>query len=137
MKKNGLFSALKQLACDIRRLARLDVELARAELRAKARNASIGVALMVGALLVAPLALAALAAAAILALALVVPGWAAALIVAFLLIVIVAAAIGAGAHLLRSAFPPLPRKAIESAKEDLRWLMRRPKSPPEQQETSD
>jgi hypothetical protein len=79
---------------------------------------------------VAPLAIAALAAAAIIALALVLPSWAAALIVAFVLIVAVAAAIGAGSHLLRSAFPPLPRKAIESTKEDLKRLMRRPKSTP-------
>jgi len=131
LKKNGLFSAPKRLLCDIRRLAHLEVALARAELRAKARNASVGVALLIGALLVAPLALAALAAAAILALALVVPSWAAALIVAFVLIVTVAAAIGAGAHLLRSAFPPLPRKAIESTKKDLKWLLKRPKSTPE------
>jgi len=131
VKKNGLFPGLKRLVCDIRRLARLDVELARAELRTKARNASIGVGLLIGALLVVPLALAALATAAILALALVLPGWAAALIVAFVLIVIVAAAIGAGARLLRSAFPPLPRKAIEKTKEDLKWLTRRRKSTPE------
>jgi Na+-transporting NADH:ubiquinone oxidoreductase subunit NqrB len=129
-EQRGYVSTLKQLLCDFRRLLTLEAKLAKAELRAKTRNASVGVALLVAALLLAPLALAALVTTAILALALVLPGWAAALIVAFILIAVVAAMIGVGAHLLRSAVPPLPREAIDGAKEDLRWLTRRQKSAP-------
>jgi uncharacterized membrane protein YgaE (UPF0421/DUF939 family) len=128
VRKNGFFSALKAVACDTRRLVRLDLQLARAEFRARARNVGIGIGLVVAALLVAPFALAALIAAMILALALVVPGWAAALIVAFFLVAIVGAIVGVGVMLVRNAMPPVPREAVDQTKEDLRWLTKRLKS---------
>ena len=73
---------IKQITAQSSALARKELELAEAEMTAKGKRAGLGAGMLGSAGLLGLFALACATAAAILALALVVPGWAAALIVA-------------------------------------------------------
>ena len=125
---NGAGSSGKRVAQNLRELARLEIELAKSELASKGRNAAIGVGLLIVAALGAFLLIGALVAAAILAVALAVPGWAAALVVAALLALFTGACMLIAVKCLRSAASPLPKQAIETAKENVEWLKTRLKS---------
>lgn len=112
----------RQLIADLRELAGLEAELAKAELASKGRRAALGS----GLLLVAAMSIfflgATLVAAAILAVSLAVPGWAAALVVTGFLTILAGLLAFTGVRLLRSAVPPLPAQAIETTKENIAWL---------------
>jgi len=68
------------------------------------------------------LALATLVACAVIALAIVLPTWAAALIVGVLLLAIAAVLVLVGRARVRTATPLVPRETIDVAKEDIGWL---------------
>ncbi len=125
---NGRRSSGQKVADDLRELVGLEIELAKVELATKTRNAALGVGLFGAAALGAVLLVATLVTAAILALALVLPSWAAALLVAALLALLTGACLLIGSKLLRSAVPPAPRQAIETTKENVDWLRTRLKS---------
>ncbi|MGA9762031.1 MAG: phage holin family protein [Gaiellaceae bacterium] len=125
---NKTASSGKKFAADLRELVRLEIALAKSELASKGKHAAIGVGLFLVALLTVFLLIATLVTAAILAFALVVPGWAAALVVAGLLILITGACVIVGIKALRAAVPPLPKQAIQSSKENIEWLKARLKS---------
>lgn len=100
-------------------LVRAELALAKAEVEEKGKRIGVGVALLASGAACAFLGLCALVAAAILGLAEVLPGWAAALIVAGILLVVAGLlAVGAGT-LIRRAVPPVPEQALESARLDL------------------
>ncbi|ROT33242.1 phage holin family protein [Micromonospora sp. HM5-17] len=104
------------------RLVRDELALARIELTEKGRQAGIGVGLLGGGGVLALCGLGVLAAAAVLALALVIPGWAAALVVAgafFLLGGVVALS---GRRRMRRAAPPVPTATADSLKTDVRTV---------------
>ena len=125
---NGAASSGKKVAADLRELVRLEIELAKSELASKAKHAALGAGLLVVALLGAFMLIATLVTAAVLAFALVVPGWAAALVVAGLLLLVTGACVAIGIQSLRAAVPPLPKQAIQSSKESIEWLKARLKS---------
>jgi len=125
---NEATSSGKKFAADLRELVRLEVELAKSELASKAKHAALGAGLLVVALLGAFMLIATLVTAAVLAFALVVPGWAAALVVAGLLLLVTGACVAIGIQSLRAAVPPLPKQAIQSSKENIEWLKARLKS---------
>jgi MFS family permease len=112
---------VQQLSEQTSRLARQEVELAKAEMAAKGKRAGIGAGMFGGSAIIGFYALGVLIAAAVLGLATAVASWLAALIVA--------AALGALAGLLalqgrtkvQQATPPVPEQATESTKEDVRW----------------
>ena len=116
---------VKQLSEQSSRLARQEVELAKAELAIKGKRAGIGAGMFGGAGLLALYAVGALIAAAIAALATAVATWLAALIVG----VVLAAAAGAvaltGKHKVQEAMPPVPEDSVESVKEDVQWTKTR------------
>ena len=101
------------------RLVRAEIELAKAELAVKGRQAGVGAGLFGGAGLFAVFGFAALTTAAIAALSLTLEVWVSALIVAavYLLIAAVTAKLGVGK--VKEATPPAPERAIESAKQDV------------------
>ncbi|HEY5478787.1 MAG TPA: phage holin family protein [Gaiellaceae bacterium] len=125
---NKTASSGKKFAADLRELVRLEIALAKSELASKGKHAAIGVALLLVALLTVFLLIATLVTAAVLAFALVVPGWAAALVVAGLLLLVTGACVAIGIQSLRAAIPPLPKQAIQSSKESIEWLRARLKS---------
>jgi hypothetical protein len=122
------FGALvQQLAKETSTLVRQEIELAKAEVSEKGRQAGKGVGMFGAAGIVALLALGALTAAAILALDLAVAGWLAALIVA----AVYGAAAGllawAGKGRVQEATPPAPQ-TVETVKEDIEWAKTRGRS---------
>ena len=125
---NKTASSGKKFAADLRELVRLEIALAKSELASKATHAALGIALLVVALLGAFMLIATFVTAAVLAFALVIPGWAAALVVAGLLLLVTGACVVIGIQALRSAVPPLPKQAIQSSKENIEWLKARLKS---------
>jgi MFS family permease len=112
---------VKQLSEQTSRLARQEMELAKAELTEKGKRAGLGAGMFGGAGLFGLYALGALTAAAILGLATAVAGWLAAVIVALVYGVIAGVLALTGKTKVAEAAPPVPEQATESVKEDVRW----------------
>jgi hypothetical protein len=121
----SLGELVKQLSEQSSRLARQEVELAKAELAAKGKRAGIGAGMFGGAGAFGFYGLGALIAAAVLALATAVAAWLAALIVAVVLAVIAGILAVIGKHEIREATPPVPEQATESVKEDVEYAKTR------------
>jgi MFS family permease len=116
---------VKQLSEQTSRLARQEVELAKAELAAKGKRAGIGASMFGGAGVFGFYCLGALTAAAILGLATAVTGWLAALIIAAVLGALAGLLALQGRTKVQQATPPVPEQATESVKEDLQWAKTR------------
>jgi hypothetical protein len=117
----SLAELVKQLSEQSSRLARQEVELAKAELAYKGKRAGIGVGMFGGAGAFVFYGLGALTAAAILALATAVAPWLAALIVAVVFAGIAGILALQGKNKVQQATPPVPEEATESVKEDVQW----------------
>src|SRR3954466_8874277 len=109
---------VRQLSEQTTRLARDEIELAKAELGEKAKSAGIGAGMFGGAGLFGLYALGALTVAAILGLATAIDGWLAALIVAAVYGVVAGGLALTGKTRVQRATPPVPQEALESTKED-------------------
>jgi hypothetical protein len=118
---------LKQLAQETSTLVRQEMELAKAEVSEKGRQAGKGVGMFGAAGIVGLLALGALTAAAILALDLAVAGWLAALIVAAVWAATAGLLAVAGKGRVQEATPPAPQ-TVETVKEDIEWAKTRGRS---------
>ncbi len=116
---------VKQLSEQTSRLARQEVELAKAELAEKGKRAGIGAGMFGGAGVFGFYALGALTATAILALATAVTAWLAALIVTVLWAAIAGVMALQGRAKVQQATPPVPEQATESVKEDVQWAKTR------------
>src|SRR5437764_1172839 len=99
---------VQDMSEQVRRLVRDELRLATEELRQKGKRAGVGAGLTGVAGLVAFFGGATLVACAVLALALVVPGWAAALIVGAVLLAVAGVAALVGTKQLKKATPPVP-----------------------------
>jgi VIT1/CCC1 family predicted Fe2+/Mn2+ transporter len=119
-ERRGLFSLIAEVPKLLRELLEAEIASLKAEISGKIKAAGIGAGLLVGAGFFAFIALLVLVAAAILALALVVPAWAAALIVAGILLAITGIIAGIGVNHLKRAVPPTPTETIDSVKKDVR-----------------
>jgi hypothetical protein len=116
---------VKQLSEQSSRLARQEVELAKAELAVKGKRAGIGAGMFGGAGVFGVYALGALIATAILALSTAVAAWLAALIVTLILGAIAGVLALQGRTKVQQAIPPVPEQATESVKEDVQWAKTR------------
>jgi nitrate/nitrite transporter NarK len=117
----SLAELIKQLSDQSSRLARQEVELAKAELAYKGKRAGIGAGMFGGAGVFGFYGLGALIAAAILALATAVTAWLAALIIAVVLAAVAGVLAMQGKTKVQQATPPVPEEATESVKEDVQW----------------
>jgi MFS family permease len=117
----SLAELVKQLSEQSSRLARQEVELAKAELAIKGKRAGIGAGMFGGAGMLGFYAVGALVATAILALATALASWLAALIVALVLGAIAGVLALQGKNKVQQATPPVPEEATESVKEDVQW----------------
>jgi hypothetical protein len=116
---------VKQLSEQSSRLARQEVELAKAEVSIKGKRAGIGAGMFGGAGVFGFYAFGALIAAAILGLATAVVAWLAALIVTAVLAAIAGVMALQGKSKVQQATPPVPEQAAESVKEDVQWAKTR------------
>jgi uncharacterized membrane protein YqjE len=107
------------LSAQVSRLVHDELRLARLELAAKGKRAGMGAGMFGGSGLVALYAVAALLAGAILGLAIVLPAWAAALVVGGALLVVAAGLALLGRRQLKRATPPLPEQTVGSVKADV------------------
>ncbi|MFD0906017.1 phage holin family protein [Actinomadura sediminis] len=121
----GTGELVRQATQQVSDLMRAELRLAVAELKDKGRHAGTGAGLLGGAGLVALYGVAVLLAAAVAAIALVLPVWAAALIVggALLLVAGVLALMGRGQA--RQATPAKPERATEEARQTVAELKER------------
>jgi MFS family permease len=116
---------VKELSEQTSRLARQEVELAKAELSVKGKRAGIGAGMFGGAGIFGFYAVGALVAAAILGLATAVAAWLAALIVTAVLGGLAGVLALGGKTKVQQASPPVPEQATESVKEDVQWAKAR------------
>jgi uncharacterized membrane protein YqjE len=109
---------VRELTEQVNHLARTEVTLAVRELKGKAKHAGLGAAIGGAGGVLAFYGGGVLVAACVLLLALVLPAWAAALIVAGVLLVGAAIAVMVARKQLKQS-APVPSPALESAKEDI------------------
>jgi hypothetical protein len=117
--EESLTILVRQLSDQSTRLARLEVELAKAELQEKGRQIGIGAGAFGGAGVFGLYALGALTATLILVLAELVDGWLAAAIVTVAYAAIAGILALVGRKRVEAGTPPAPQRAIESAKLDV------------------
>jgi uncharacterized membrane protein YqjE len=122
VREEPVGALVSDLTSDMSRLVRDELQLAKAELKDKGREAGVGIGLFGGAGTVVLYGLGALIAAAICGLAVVVPAWLAALIVAVVLFAVAAVAALLGKRHVSQATPPIPQRAVEGVHEDLEAL---------------
>jgi Flp pilus assembly protein TadB len=121
LRERPLPELLKQLSEQTTRLVRQELELAKAELTQKGKQAGAGAGLFGAAGAIGLAALGALTACFILALNAVMPAWLAALIVAVVYGIIAFVLVKQGQARMRRATPPVPEQTIETVKEDVAW----------------
>ena len=113
---------LKQLTDQTTRLVKQEIELAKLELQEKGKKAGVGAGMFGGAAALGLYALGALTATIILALATFLPGWVAALIVTVVYGAVAGVLALRGKAQVKQATPPVPEQAVETTKEDARWV---------------
>jgi len=110
---------VRQASEQISTLVRDELRLAKAELAEKGRHAGIGIGMFGGAAVMLHYALGALLFAAGLGLAEVMPGWAAALVVAAALLVVTGIEALIGRRQLKRSTPLTPDRTIDSVRADI------------------
>jgi uncharacterized membrane protein YqjE len=121
LRDRSLPDLLKQLSQETTQLVHQELELAKAELQQKGKQAGAGAGMFGGAGALGLAALGALTACLILALDTVMPAWLAALIVAVVYGIIAFVLVKQGQAKLKQATPPVPEQTIETVKEDVEW----------------
>jgi hypothetical protein len=128
LRERPVAELLRDLSQQTGTLVRQEIDLAKAELAQKGKQAGAGAGLFGGAGVVGLLALGALTACFIAALQTAMPIWLAALIVAVVYAAIAGALALAGRARIRKATPAAPEQTIETVKEDVQWAKTRARS---------
>jgi uncharacterized membrane protein YqjE len=115
----SLGTLVSQMSAQIPELIRSEIRLAQAEVTAKGKRAGIGIGMFSAAGVLALFGFGVLITTAILLLDLVLPAWAAALVVAVVLLAVAGIAALLGKKKVAEAAPPLPERALENIKEDV------------------
>ncbi|QEE62434.1 phage holin family protein [Salinibacterium sp. dk2585] len=118
-RRRSLIELLSDVPRLVSELVTAEIEQLKAEMTAKLKALGIGGGLIAAAAVVLLFMVGVLLTAAVLALALVMPGWAAALIVAGVLLIVAAILGWIGYTKLKSGIPPMPEATIESVKRDV------------------
>jgi len=116
---------VKHLTEQVSRLIRDELKLAEYEMTTKAKRIGRGAGMFGGSGLVALYGVGCLLAAAIIGLAVVLPAWAAALIVGGALLVIAGVAALMGKSQVSKAAPPVPEQTVQSVKADVEEVKER------------
>ena len=123
--EQSLADLTRQLSLQTTQLARQEVELAKAELRVKGKRAGAGAGMFGGAGVFGVYAFGALTACIIAAIAQALDVWLAALIVAVVYGLVAAILALRGKGKVQQASPPVPERAVQSVKEDVRFTKQR------------
>ena len=118
-QKKSLFTLIGDIPTLITDLVKAEIELLKGEMIVKIKALGIGGGLLAGAAVILLFMLGVLLTSAVLALALVMPGWLAALVVAFVLLIAAAIVGFIGYKKLKEGLPPMPTVTIESLKKDV------------------
>ena len=128
LRERPIGELFSKLSNELSTLIRQEMELARAELTEKGKQAGKGAGLFGGAATVALLGAGAITAGIVLLLALIIPDWLAAIVVG-LVYVGVAALLGLkGRDEIQQATPPVPEQTVDTVKEDVQWAKTRAQS---------
>jgi hypothetical protein len=119
---------MKELTDQTTTLVRKEIELAKAELAEKGKTAGVGAGMFGVAGLFGVGAFAAVTTCLIWALSTALAGWLAALIVAVVYAAIAGVLALRAKKSIQQAGPPVPKRAVDSTKEDLAWVKTRAKS---------
>jgi uncharacterized membrane protein YqjE len=119
---------VKDLATETSTLVRQEIDLAKAEMTERGKQAGKGAGILGAAALVGLLAAGALTACLIAALDLAMATWLAALVVTVVFGAIAAVLAMTGRKQIQEAAPPVPEQAIDSVKEDVQWAKTRTRS---------
>jgi uncharacterized membrane protein YqjE len=128
LRERSTGELLKQLSEETTTLVKQELDLAKAELSDKGKQAAKGAGMFGGAGLAGVFALAAVTTAAIAALDTAMDLWLAALIVAAVYAAVAGVLALRGRDEVQQATPPVPEQARESVKEDLEWAKTRARS---------
>ena len=128
LRERSIGELLKQLSQETTTLVRQELELAKAEMAQKGKQAGVGAGMFGGAGVSALLGLGALTAAAIAALDAAMPLWLAALIVGLVWLAVAGVLALQGRTKVQAATPPVPEQTQESVKEDVEWAKSQAKS---------
>jgi len=118
-RKKSLGELLGELPGLLVNLVKDEIEGLKREITSRLAKLGVGAALFVVAALLGFFALAVLIAAAVLGLATVFEPWAAALIVAGVLLIIVAILVLVGVRSIKKGIPPVPENSVDSLKKDV------------------
>jgi hypothetical protein len=121
LRERPVGELLRELSQQTTTLVRQELELAKAELSQKGKQAGVGAGLLTGAGVVGLVAFGALTACFIAALSTAMATWLAALIVALVYAAIAGALALVGKSRVKQATPPAPEQTIETVKEDVQW----------------
>jgi hypothetical protein len=127
LRERPIGDLVKQLADQTSILVRREIDLAKAEVTQKGKEAGKGAGVLAGGAVVALLGAGTLVAFLVLLLSHAVVDWLAALIIAVLLLALAAALALVGRNRLRRATPPAPQ-TVETVKEDVQWAKTRTRS---------
>jgi Putative Actinobacterial Holin-X, holin superfamily III len=128
LRERSIGELFGKLSNELSTLIRQEMELARAELTEKGKQAGKGAGLFGGAATVALLGAGAITAGIVLLLALLLPDWLAAIVVG-LVYVGIAALLGLkGRDEIQQATPPVPEQTVDTVKEDVQWAKTRAQS---------
>ena len=121
LRERPIGALLKQLSEETTTLVRKELDLAKAEMAEKGKQAGKGAGMFGAAGIIGLLALGALTAFFIMLLDGVVPNWAAALIVAAVYAAIAGVLALTGKKNVKEATPVKPEQTVETIKEDVQW----------------
>ena len=125
LRERPIGDLLKQLSQDTATLVRKELELARAEMTEKGKQAGLGAGMFGGAGVAALLMLGSLTACLILALDQAMDAWLAALIVTAVWGAVAGVLALSGRQKVKQATPPTPEQTVETLKEDVQWAKTR------------
>jgi uncharacterized membrane protein YqjE len=128
LRDQSLGELFGKLSTELTTLIRQELELAKAELTQKGKEAGKGAGFLGGAGVVGLLAAGALTAAIIAALDLAMATWLAALIVTIVYGAIAAVLALRGKAKVQQATPPVPEQTVDTVKEDVAWAKTRARS---------
>jgi Putative Actinobacterial Holin-X, holin superfamily III len=128
LREQPIGDLLKQLSQETTTLVKQEIDLAKAEMSEKGKQAGAGVGMFGGAGVSGLLALTFISLAVAAGLATAMKDWIAALIVGVVWAAVAAVLAIQGRNKVQRATPPAPEQAIESTKEDVKWAKSRARS---------